>query len=119
MMGPHLALLYGKVKGATMDSLDNLERLLETEKNASRILDEAEAAATQIRLEAQRRAAAMEQEKLLETRRFFTAETTRIKENIEKELQMELETFKLQLRTIKIDKEKLARLVWDIVRQDI
>lgn len=118
MMGPHLALLYGKVKGATMDSLDSLERLLETEKKASRIIEEAEAAATQIRLEAQKNTAIFEQKKLLEARRFFEAETAQIKKDIENQVQTELNTFKLQLQTLSIDKDKLARLVWDIVRQD-
>ncbi|GEM_PF-3315406 len=118
MMGPHLALLYGKVKGATMDSLDSLERLLETEKKASRIIEEAETAAARIRLEAQEKAAALEQEKLLEARRFFEAEAARIKKDIENEVQTELDTFKLHLRTIKIDKDRLAPLVWNIVRQD-
>lgn len=118
MMGPHLALLYGKVKGATMDSLDSLERLLETEKKASRIIEEAEAAAAQIRLDAQKNAAALEQEKLLEARRFFEAETARIKKDIENEVQTELDTFKLQLQTLSNDKDELAKLVRDAVRQD-
>lgn len=118
LMGPHLALHLGEAKGATMDSLNSLEKLIETEKKAIIILEEAEQRAAQIRLEAQKKAADLEQEKILETRTCLESESARIRKALEEEIKLELDSYKHQLHQINRDKNKIFKLVWDIVRQD-
>jgi len=98
-------------KGCTMDSVDNIDRLVEIEHQAADIIAEAEKKASATLLEAKSASESTQNEKLVEARKTHEAEHAAFLKSIDAQGDQEIRDYRANLKSIALHPDALAMKV--------
>ena len=107
---PFRAIVF-REKGCTMDSVDNIDRLVEIEHQAAGIISDAESKASAKMLEAKSAAESAQNERIAETRTRLEAEHGAYLKSLESQSEKEMSDYRSSLSSIAIDTGALAAAI--------
>jgi F0F1-type ATP synthase membrane subunit b/b' len=91
-----------------MDSVDNIDRLVEIEHQAADIIHDAEEKASRSTLDAKTKAETLQNQKIAEVRKKLETDHTAFLDSLQKQSQKEISDYKNSLKTIPLNHAALA-----------
>ncbi len=99
-----------------MDSVDNIDRLVEIEHQAADIIADAEKKASQVLLETKSAIESMQNQRLIEERKRLETEHASFLKSLEAQSAKEMSDYRASLSSIALDTEALKAAIDDIIR---